>query len=115
MKTINPDIQNLLKYGVRKPNPTYWCQRCNVPLIQEKCENCRKQGIVVTKSFLRPVFKEELDFIRKQSRSRSKWFSLPDLSIWSAKRNYYYNGEKIFTTAGLTDGDPLGIKFKKKI
>lgn len=111
MKTINPNIQNLLKYGARKPNSTYWCQKCNVPLIQEKCENCRKQGIIVSKSFLRPVFKEELDFIKKQSRSRSKWLSLPDLSIWVAKRNYFYNGERIFTTEGLTDGEPLEVKF----
>ncbi|MBF8277603.1 MAG: hypothetical protein HW390_2676 [Candidatus Brocadiaceae bacterium] len=60
MKTINPGIQNLLKYGARKPNPTYWCKKCNIPLIQEKCENCRNLGIVVSKSFLRPVFKEDL-------------------------------------------------------
>ncbi|MDR4506775.1 MAG: DUF4007 family protein [Candidatus Brocadiaceae bacterium] len=24
---------------------------------------------------------------------------MPDLTLWSVKRNYYYNGEKIFTTA----------------
>jgi len=60
MKTIHLDIQNLLKYGARKPKSTFWCKKCNVPLIQETCENCRKQGIVVSKSFLRPIFKEEL-------------------------------------------------------
>ena len=54
------DIQHLLKYGTRKPNPAFWCKKCNVPLIQEKCENCRKQGIIISKSFSRPVFKEEL-------------------------------------------------------
>lgn len=110
---MNPDIQNLLKYGTRNPNPTLWCKKCNVPLIQDKCEVCKKQGISLSKSFLKPVFKEELQFIKKQSRSQSKWFSLPDLSLWSAKRNYYYNGEKIFTTVGLTNGNPLEIKFKK--
>lgn len=96
-------IQNLLRYGNRKPNPTYWCKRCRIPLIQEKCESCGKQGVIISKSPLRPVYKDELDIIRKQCKAKSKWLSLADLSFWTAKRNYFYNGEKIFTVTGITD------------
>lgn len=110
---MNSDIQNLLRYGNRKPFSTFWCKRCNVPLIQERCEGCGKQGIVVSKGSLRPVFKEELDIIRRQSRSRSKWLSLPDLSFWAAKRSYFYNGEKVFSCGGLTNGKPFEIKLNK--
>ena len=99
---MTSDIQNLLRYGNRKPSPTYWCKKCNVPLIREKCEACNKHGTVISKAALRPVFKEELDIIRKQSRSRSKWLSLPNLSYWSTKRNYFYNGEKVLRVSRLT-------------
>lgn len=110
---MRSDIQNLLRYGNRKVNPTHWCKKCNVPLIQERCESCNKKGIIITEGFLRPVFREELDIIRKQSKSRSKWLLLPDLSFWAARRHYFYNGEKVFTCGGLTNGKPFEIKFNK--
>lgn len=110
---MRSDIQNLLRYGNRTPNPTHWCKKCNVPIIQEKCESCNKKGIIITEGFLRPVFREELNIIRKQSKSRSKWLLLPDLSFWAAKRNYFYNGEKVFTCGGLANGEPFEIKFNK--
>lgn len=108
---MNIDISNLLRYGSRKPNPTYWCSKCNVPLIQEKCERCNKQGIIPSKSSLRPVYKAELDILRKQCKSKSKWLSLPDLSLWAAKRTYFYNGEKIFSVIGTTNEKSLSVKF----
>lgn len=110
---MHTEIENLLKYGNRKPSFTYWCKGCNVPLIQEKCERCNNQGIIISKSSLRPVYKEELDIIKMESKSRSKWLSLPGLSFWAAKRNYFYNGEKVFTSTGLTDGRPLNVKLYK--
>lgn len=102
-----------MSYGNRIPSLTYWCKRCNVPLIQEKCERCGNQGIIISKSSLRPVYEEELDIIKKESKARSKWLSLPDLLFWAAKRNYFYNGEKVFTSIGLADGKPLDVKLYK--
>lgn len=110
---MKSEIQNLLRYGNRTPNPTHWCKKCNVPLIQERCESCKKKGIMITEGSLRPVFREELNTIRKQSKSRSKWLLLPDLSFWAARRHYFYNGEKVFTCGGLTNGKPFEIKFNK--
>lgn len=107
---MNPDIQALLRYGDKTPSPTFWCKKCSVPLIQEKCERCGKTGVIFSKSPLRPVFKEELDTIRKQFRSKSKWLRLPDLSFWAAKRNYFYHGQKVYSI-GLRDGNLHGIKF----
>ena len=100
---MNINLQNLLRYGNRKPNPTYWCSKCNVPLIQERCERCNKQGAILSKSFLRPVFKDEIVLIRKQCKSKSRWLSLSDLSFWAARRNYFYNGEKIFTGLSVVE------------
>lgn len=110
---MRSDIENLLRYGNRKINPTFWCKKCNVPLIQEKCESCNKRGIIITESSMRPVFREELNIIRRQSKSRSKWLLLPDLSFWAVKRNYFYNGEKIFTNSGITNGTPFEIRHNK--
>jgi phosphoadenosine phosphosulfate reductase len=109
---MNPDIQALLRYGDKPPSPTFWCKKCNVPLIQEKCERCGKEGIILSKNPLRPVFKEELDIIRKQTRSKSRWLSLTDLSFWAAKRNYFYNGQKVYSS-GLNNGNPYEIKFSQ--
>lgn len=108
------DIENLLRYGRREPSSTFWCKRCGVPLIQERCEACGKQGSVISRAPLRPVFHEELNIIRKQSGSRSKLLSLPDLAFWSTSRNYfYYNGKKIITILRLSDGKSYEIKFLK--
>ncbi len=57
---MNSDIQRLLRYGIRKPKATYWCRKCNVPLIQEKCQACNKKGLMVTDGSMRPVFREEI-------------------------------------------------------
>ena len=58
------------------------------------------------------MFKEELDIIRKQTRSKSRWLSLTDLSFWAAKRNYFYNGQKVYSS-GLNNGNPYEIKFSQ--
>lgn len=108
---MNLNIQNLLRYGDKKPSNTYWCKKCNVPLIQGKCENCNKYGADILNNCLRPVFKDELDVIKKQSKSEAKWLTLSDLSFWTTWRNYFYNGEKIFKIKGLTGSEPLTINF----
>ena len=39
-------------------NRIFWCSECNVPLIQNTCNNCKNTGIDIGSS-LKPVFREE--------------------------------------------------------
>lgn len=115
------NYQELLSYGNRNLNTSYWCNNCHVPLIQESCELCGNKGVILSKNHFRPVFKEELSIIKSQipnsndqipklqSTIVNRQFS-HDLSFWAVRRTYFRNGQKIFTLQCLTDGRPLIIK-----
>jgi phosphoadenosine phosphosulfate reductase len=43
----------------------YWCKNCGVPLLKKGCENCGQDGNKIC-SDLKPMFKEECEFLEKE-------------------------------------------------
>lgn len=70
----------------------YWCEKCNIPLYEEKCSICGNIGKYIGTD-IRPVFAEErllLEVILK------KPFEFAGKSIWNTSgNNYVIDGKKI--------------------
>lgn len=115
-QTTEDSITNrLLTYG-EKHNPiTLWCKHCNVPLIQPTCELCNKEGVVLLKNPLRPVFCQELKLIANQFNAVTPLVGFPDFSFFAINRNYFHKGERLFAITGSTVSNAPSVKLYKSL
>lgn len=75
----------------------YWCEECQVPLYEEKCEICGKHGHKLCTD-IRPVFPEERLLVEIVL---GKPFAFQKESVWNGTGNrYYVNGKKISFSVG---------------
>ncbi|MBU4502262.1 MAG: phosphoadenosine phosphosulfate reductase family protein [Nanoarchaeota archaeon] len=77
-------------------NKTFWCFRCNVPLLTEKCYRCNGTGTYVA-SDIKPVFSEERKFWEDEIEEfNENGYKLP-LNLFYGRRRVVYNGQTLFT------------------
>lgn len=86
----------------------YWCSHCRIPLYENQCSLCGREGRRLTTD-LRPVFPEErllLEIVKGQP-----FCHLKD-SVWNGTGNrYYVNGHRIkFSVNGLKEADSFEIR-----
>lgn len=71
----------------------WWCTYCNVPLLDNICQNCGRKGIQIC-SDLRPVFVEEAKIIEEETD-----FKLPACGwqegLWERQNTLWWKGKKI--------------------
>lgn len=81
---------------------TYWCDNCEVPLLQAVCEACGGAGRILGPDAVRPVFKEEMELLAEVFGME---FPLTnrDLALWCIGRVYYYGGQAVARLRGTTD------------
>lgn len=91
----------------------YWCEKCNVPLYENRCSRCGMEAKKLTTD-VRPVFPEErllIEIILK------KPFEFLEKSVWNGTGNHYYvDGKKIaFSVKELkkTDADEVRRQYEK--
>jgi len=84
----------------------YWCPNCNVPLLNNKCENCGVEGFKIC-SDLKPMFKKESSFISKEVERQlpgSDWTN----GLWMRYKTIWWNGKRLLRLSA--DGKPKIIK-----
>lgn len=92
-------------------NNVFFCQQCNIPLINNSCERCH--NISTTKFPLKssPVFQEELDMLSDVTGYPLSMFG--SLNLWTANRYYYFKGQKVFKLIGGNMVSPPRIEWLK--
>jgi phosphoadenosine phosphosulfate reductase len=71
---------------------THWCNGCNVPLTDEKCENCGEHSSNSLPD-LRPIFPEEIDFLNSELNYNLD----PSKVYFKHNNNVFQNGKKLFS------------------
>ncbi|MBU3093433.1 phosphoadenosine phosphosulfate reductase family protein [Clostridium sp. CF011] len=81
----------------------YWCNHCNVPIFDEKCDECGENAEVLTTD-LRPVFPEERLLLEILIGEPLKYINS---SVWNSTGNrYIVDGERLkLTITELTKKD----------
>lgn len=102
----------------------YWCDSCQVPLLNEQCLACGSKGRDLCAASLAPVFRPEIQYLKKQIAAEIHPF-LKEGEIWVSTGNYTYycQGVPIFklsatngnveTPAQVGKLKPLGRTKKK--
>jgi phosphoadenosine phosphosulfate reductase len=76
---------------------TYWCKKCLVPVIGEKCYSCGQSTQSLSNTTLKPIYQNEIQYLKSIFDGR-----LPsgqkELEIWgtAAKNIYYFNGNPLY-------------------
>lgn len=87
----------------------YWCDKCGIPIYEEKCKICGSQSKYIATD-LRPVFPEERLLVEIVL---DKPFAFMKKSVWNSKGKYYVNGKKIsFSLKKLSSIDANIIRDK---
>lgn len=75
---------------------TYWCDSCQVPLLSEQCCACGAKGRDIAAATMLPVFRPELNYLRKSIDLELPW--LRELDLWMNPTNYtyYLQGKVLF-------------------
>lgn len=71
----------------------YWCETCNIPIIEKECSCCRKTGKYIATD-LRPVFPEERLLLAIILGLDNPLF-FEDKSVWCSNSSYIVDGRKI--------------------
>lgn len=88
---------------------TYWCDSCHVPLLGEVCGACGTKGRNLAAATLVPVFRPELNFLRKNiDPTLHPWLRELELWVTPANYTYYSQGEILFKLAATTKDVVLG-------
>ncbi|MDA3787523.1 MAG: phosphoadenosine phosphosulfate reductase family protein [Desulfobacula sp.] len=67
----------------------WWCDACHVPILGEKCFACGKMGRDLCAATLVPVFKPEIQYLKKHIDSEIHPL-LKEREIWVSPGNYTY-------------------------
>jgi len=80
---------------------TYWCDECHVPVIGPVCFSCGCSTRDVSSSNLRPVYRAELDYLKKTFGADLPG-SLNELETWVNPNNkvYFVYGKPVFKLLG---------------
>ena len=87
-------------------NYLWWCKNCGVPLLKQKCESCGSIGKKIC-SDLKPMFKEECEFLEKESNKELPGKNWKD-GLWMRYKTIWFNGERLLRLS--TDGKPRIVK-----
>jgi len=97
---------------LESPRTGWFCRACNVPVIGELCERCKRPSASPKIPLrLSPVFKEELQMLSAATGEPVDRFD--SLELWTANRHYYYEGTKIFRVIGGSFVDDIKIEWLK--
>lgn len=82
----------------------YWCDSCQVPLLGKQCCSCGKKGRDLCAATLMPVFRPEIQYLKKQIDSEVQSL-LKEGEIWVSPGNYCYycQGVVIFKLSATSD------------
>lgn len=84
----------------------YWCKNCGVPLLKKGCENCGQDGNKIC-SDLKPMFKEECEFLEKEIEKKLPGKGWQD-GLWMRQKTIWYNGKHFLRLSA--DGKPTIVK-----
>ncbi len=82
----------------------YWCDICHVPLLGKNCFSCGNHGRDLCTSTLTPVFRPEIQYLKKHIESGFHSL-LKEGEVWVSPGNYSYycQGMVIFKLSATTD------------
>lgn len=88
-----------------QPEKAYWCDRCQVPVLGDRCLACGGKTRSISSTAFVPVFRPELNYLKKQN---GVLFDPPpprELETWVAHPNhtYYLNGNRSLKISGNGD------------
>jgi len=90
----------------KRTNPLYWCKNCGVPLLKKRCENCGQDGNKIC-SDLKPMFKEECEFLEKEIEKKLPGKGWQD-GLWMRQKTIWFNGKHFLRLSA--DGKPTIVK-----
>jgi hypothetical protein len=80
---------------MKKGDNLYWCQNCQVPLLQRRCGICNEVGKQICFD-LKPMFSEECHFLNNIFGKKL----LPDGGwqggLWMRHKTIWYNGKRAY-------------------
>jgi len=77
-------------------NKVFWCHKCNVPLLTERCFKCFSIGEYCGTNF-KPIFEEERSFLEEKIRNQLNIEpKLPENLLMGLPHRIVYNGRTLF-------------------
>ena len=94
-------------------NDCLWCDNCEVPLTDNLCGICGKEGRLITKEGLKPVFPKEREIYEGVLEKYLQHpISLPNY-LYRVRNRLYFKGE-LFTVLNVKNGE-LIVNGKRKL
>jgi len=90
MNSISSGNTNLVTNLTQYSDKVYWCQTCNVPLLQSKCGNCGEHGLKMV-SDIRPIFEGEKCLLEEWIQER---LPQPANTLWMRRKIIWYQGRR---------------------